>query len=103
MAAHRIRSVNNNTVLPRCRSEGALIDLSEGVPEATLTDFKVPSPSALRLDATASFGAVREVIAIKDYCPSMPPYLQNNTSYPLNYAVLKQNNNIMINIVTIPK
>ncbi|XP_016389883.1 SH3 domain-binding protein 4-like [Sinocyclocheilus rhinocerous] len=70
MAAHRIRSVNNNTVLPRCRSEGALIDLSEGVPEATLTDFKVPSPSALRLDATASFGAVREVIAIKDYCPS---------------------------------
>uniref|UniRef100_A0A671PP37 SH3 domain-binding protein 4-like n=1 Tax=Sinocyclocheilus anshuiensis TaxID=1608454 RepID=A0A671PP37_9TELE len=70
MAAHRIRSANNNTVLPRCRSEGALIDLSEGVPEATLTDFKVPSPSALRLDATASFGAVREVIAIKDYCPS---------------------------------
>ncbi|XP_052461860.1 SH3 domain-binding protein 4-like [Carassius gibelio] len=70
MAAHRIRSANNNTVLPRCRSEGALIDLSEGVPEATLTDVKVPSASALRLDATASFGAVREVIAIKDYCPS---------------------------------
>lgn len=30
----------------------------------------MPSPSALRLDATASFGAAREVIAIKDYCPS---------------------------------
>ncbi|XP_073701642.1 SH3 domain-binding protein 4 [Garra rufa] len=70
MAAHRIRSANNNTVLPRCKSEGALIDLSEGVSEATLTDVKVPSPSALRLDATGSFGAVREVIAIKDYCPS---------------------------------
>lgn len=97
MAAHRIRSSNNNAVLPRCRSEGALIDLSEGVSEATLTNVKgflsyfhltitilltssfplihfffltVPSPSALRLDTTASFGAVREVIAIKDYCPS---------------------------------
>ncbi|KAK2905066.1 hypothetical protein QQF64_033285 [Cirrhinus molitorella] len=70
MAAHRIRSANNNTVLPRCRSEGALIDFSEGVSEATLTDVKVPSPSALRLDATGSFGAVKEVIAIKDYCPS---------------------------------
>lgn len=32
--------------------------------------FSVPSPSALRLDATASFGTAREVIAIKDYCPS---------------------------------
>lgn len=30
----------------------------------------MPSPSALRLDSTASFGAAREVIAIKDYCPS---------------------------------
>lgn len=30
----------------------------------------MPSPSALRLDATASFGAAREVVAIKDYCPS---------------------------------
>lgn len=30
----------------------------------------MPSPSALRLDATASFGTAREVIAIKDYCPS---------------------------------
>lgn len=32
--------------------------------------FPVPSPSALRLDATASFGTAREVVAIKDYCPS---------------------------------
>lgn len=30
----------------------------------------MPTPSALRLDGTASFGSVREVIAIKDYCPS---------------------------------
>ncbi|KAM9710084.1 SH3 domain-binding protein 4 isoform 1-T2 [Menidia menidia] len=71
MAAHRIRATtNNNASLPRCKSEGTLIDLSDGVSEATLTDVKVPSPSALRLDATASFGAAREVIAIKDYCPS---------------------------------
>uniref|UniRef100_A0A665TW01 SH3 domain-binding protein 4 n=1 Tax=Echeneis naucrates TaxID=173247 RepID=A0A665TW01_ECHNA len=71
MAAHRIRATtNNNTSLPRCKSEGTLIDLSEGVSEASLTDVKVPSPSALRLDATASFGAAREVVAIKDYCPS---------------------------------
>uniref|UniRef100_A0AAY4DV04 SH3 domain-binding protein 4 n=1 Tax=Denticeps clupeoides TaxID=299321 RepID=A0AAY4DV04_9TELE len=70
MAAHRIRATNNNNVLPRCKSEGTLIDLSEGVSEATLTDVKVPSPSALRLDTSASFGTAREVVAIKDYCPS---------------------------------
>uniref|UniRef100_A0A3Q3S8Z3 SH3 domain binding protein 4 n=1 Tax=Mastacembelus armatus TaxID=205130 RepID=A0A3Q3S8Z3_9TELE len=71
MAAHRIRATtNNNTSLPRCKSEGTLIDLSEGVSEASLTDVKVPSPSALRLDTTASFGTAREVVAIKDYCPS---------------------------------
>ncbi|MEQ2180567.1 SH3 domain-binding protein 4, partial [Goodea atripinnis] len=71
MAAHRIRaSTNNNTSLPRCKSEGTLIDLSEGVSEASLTEVKVPSPSTLRLDTTASFGAAREVVAIKDYCPS---------------------------------
>uniref|UniRef100_A0A8D3B156 SH3 domain-binding protein 4 n=1 Tax=Scophthalmus maximus TaxID=52904 RepID=A0A8D3B156_SCOMX len=72
MAAHRIRATvnNNNTSLPRCRSEGTLVDLSDSVSEATLTDVKVPSPSTLRLDATASFGAAREVVAIKDYCPS---------------------------------
>ncbi|XP_029282271.1 SH3 domain-binding protein 4 [Cottoperca gobio] len=71
MAAHRIRATaTNNTSLPRCRSEGTLIDLSDGVSEASLNDVKVPSPSVLRLDATASFGAAREVVAIKDYCPS---------------------------------
>uniref|UniRef100_A0A1A8PB63 SH3-domain binding protein 4 n=1 Tax=Nothobranchius pienaari TaxID=704102 RepID=A0A1A8PB63_9TELE len=71
MAAHRIRATSNsNSSLPRCKSEGTLIDLSEGVSEATLSDVKVPTPSALRLDATASFGAAREVVAIKDYCPS---------------------------------
>ncbi|XP_061579258.1 SH3 domain-binding protein 4 [Cololabis saira] len=71
MAAHRIRTTaHNNTSLPRCKSEGTLIDLSEGVSEASLTDVKVLSPSALRLDSTASFGTAKEVVAIKDYCPS---------------------------------
>ncbi|XP_033934747.1 SH3 domain-binding protein 4 [Pseudochaenichthys georgianus] len=71
MAAHRIRATaTNNTSLPRCRSEGTLIDLSDSLSEASLNDVKVPSPSALRLDSTASFGAAREVVAIKDYCPS---------------------------------
>ncbi|XP_062258167.1 SH3 domain-binding protein 4 [Platichthys flesus] len=71
MAAHRIRATaNNNPSLARCKSEGTLVDLSDGVSEATLNEVKVPSPSALRLDATASFGAAREVVAIKDYCPS---------------------------------
>ena len=32
--------------------------------------FSVPTPSALRLDTTASIETAREVIAIKDYCPS---------------------------------
>ncbi|KAJ3591507.1 hypothetical protein NHX12_006641 [Muraenolepis orangiensis] len=71
MAAHRIKaSTNNNISLPRCKSEGTLIDLSDGVSEASLTNVKVPSPSTLRLDATASFSTAREVVAIKDYCPS---------------------------------
>ncbi|XP_077473533.1 SH3 domain-binding protein 4-like isoform X2 [Stigmatopora argus] len=73
MAAHRIRaSANSNAPsLPRCRSEGTLIDLGEGVSESTLVDVKVPSPSALRLDgAGATLGVAREVVAVKDYCPS---------------------------------
>uniref|UniRef100_A0A8C9Z6F6 SH3-domain binding protein 4a n=1 Tax=Sander lucioperca TaxID=283035 RepID=A0A8C9Z6F6_SANLU len=71
MAAHRIiRVTNNNNVLPRCKSEGTLIDLSEGFTGASLDDVKVPSPSALRLDTSASYGAAQEVVAIKDYCPS---------------------------------
>lgn len=32
--------------------------------------FLVPTPSSLRLDATTSVESAREVIAIKDYCPS---------------------------------
>nr|XP_055074052.1 SH3 domain-binding protein 4-A [Misgurnus anguillicaudatus]XP_055074053.1 SH3 domain-binding protein 4-A [Misgurnus anguillicaudatus] len=70
MAAHRIRVTNNNNVLPRCKSEGTLIDLDEGVTESSLIDVKVPSPSALRLAPSTSFGTAREVVAIKDYCPS---------------------------------
>ncbi|KAK7893548.1 hypothetical protein WMY93_022700 [Mugilogobius chulae] len=30
----------------------------------------MPSPSVLRLDTSSSLGAVQEVVAIKDYCPS---------------------------------
>ncbi|XP_051549195.1 SH3 domain-binding protein 4-A [Myxocyprinus asiaticus] len=70
MAAHRIRVTNNNNVLPRCKSEGTLIDIDEGVTEASLVDVKVPSPSALRLAPSTTFGTAREVVAIKDYCPS---------------------------------
>ncbi|KAG7279576.1 hypothetical protein CRUP_034164 [Coryphaenoides rupestris] len=71
MAAHRIKATTNNSIsLPRCKSEGTLIDLSDGVSEASLTNVKVPSPSALRLNATTSFSTAREVVAIKDYCPS---------------------------------
>lgn len=70
MAAHRIRVTNNNNVLPRCKSEGTLIDLDEGVTESSLIDVKVPSTSALRLAPSTSFGTAREVVAIKDYCPS---------------------------------
>lgn len=40
MAAHRIRVTNNNNVLPRCKSEGTLIDLDEGLTEASLIDVK---------------------------------------------------------------
>ncbi|KAM9767067.1 SH3 domain-binding protein 4-A-like isoform 2-T5 [Menidia menidia] len=69
MAAHRIVRVNN-LHLPRCKSEGTLIDLSEGVSGASLSDVKVPSPSALRLDTQASYGTAQEVVAIKDYCPN---------------------------------
>ncbi|KAM6945840.1 LOW QUALITY PROTEIN: SH3 domain-binding protein 4-A-like [Aplochiton taeniatus] len=70
MAAHRIRVTNSSNVLPRCKSEGTLVDLSDGVTEASLNDVKVPSPSALRLDTCGSYGAAREVVAIKDYCPN---------------------------------
>lgn len=54
MAAHRIRSTttNNNVSLPRCRSEGTLIDLSEGVSEATLNNVKGQNLQVLfRLDS----------------------------------------------------
>ncbi|TSM60557.1 SH3 domain-binding protein 4 [Bagarius yarrelli] len=69
MAAHRIRATNNNAI-PRCKSEGTLIELSSGLSEAAFSDVQGPSPSTLRLEATASIESAREVIAIKDYCPS---------------------------------
>uniref|UniRef100_A0AAV2L5I4 Uncharacterized protein n=2 Tax=Knipowitschia caucasica TaxID=637954 RepID=A0AAV2L5I4_KNICA len=71
MAANRIvRVTNNNHVLPRCKSEGTLNDVSEGISSTSFNHVKVPSPSALRLDTSSSLGAVQEVVAIKDYCPS---------------------------------
>lgn len=41
MAAHRITRVTNNShVLPRCKSEGTLIDFSEELSSSRLTDVK---------------------------------------------------------------
>lgn len=69
MAAQRIRAANSSG-LPRCKSEGTLIDLSEGFSETSFNDVKVPSPSALLVDNPTPFGNAKEVIAIKDYCPT---------------------------------
>lgn len=69
MAAQRIRAANSSG-LPRCKSEGTLMDLSEGFPETSLSDVKVPSPSALLADSPTPFGNAKEVIAIRDYCPT---------------------------------
>ncbi|XP_042321376.1 SH3 domain-binding protein 4 [Sceloporus undulatus] len=69
MAAQRIRAANANG-LPRCKSEGTLIDLSEDFPETSFSSVKVPSPSALMVDNPTSFGNAKEVVAIKDYCPN---------------------------------
>ncbi|NWV63159.1 SH3B4 protein, partial [Malurus elegans] len=69
MAAQRIRAANSGG-LPRCRSEGTLIDLAEGSSQTALGDVKVPSPSALLVDSPTSFGNAKEVVAIKDYCPT---------------------------------
>ncbi|XP_020662478.3 SH3 domain-binding protein 4 [Pogona vitticeps] len=69
MAAQRIRAANASG-LPRCKSEGTLIDLSEEFSETSFNSVKVPSPSALMVDNPASFGNAKEVVAIKDYCPN---------------------------------
>ncbi|XP_006866832.1 PREDICTED: SH3 domain-binding protein 4 [Chrysochloris asiatica] len=69
MAAQRIRAANSSG-LPRCKSEGTLIDLSQGFSETSFNDVKVPSPSALLVDNPTPFGNAKEVIAIKDYCPT---------------------------------
>ncbi|KAM8789577.1 SH3 domain-binding protein 4 [Rhynchonycteris naso] len=69
MAAQRIRAANAS-ILPRCKSEGTLIDLSEGFSETSFNDVKVPSPSALLADNPTPFGDAKEVIAIKDYRPN---------------------------------
>lgn len=43
MAAQRIRAANASG-LPRCKSEGALIDLSEGLSESSFSDVKGEPP-----------------------------------------------------------
>lgn len=68
MAAQRIRAANANG-LPRCKSEGALIDVSEGF-KSSFDDVKVPSPSALLADSPTPFGSAKEVVAIRDHCPT---------------------------------
>ncbi|XP_056287421.1 SH3 domain-binding protein 4-A-like isoform X2 [Pseudoliparis swirei] len=61
MAAHRIvRVASGGRALPRCRSEGTLIDLGQGV-----TDAQAPPPPS-----ASSPGAGQEVVAVKDYRPS---------------------------------
>ncbi|KAK2082633.1 SH3 domain-binding protein 4, partial [Saguinus oedipus] len=67
MAAQRIRAARG---LPRCKSEGTLIELSKGFSETSFNDVKVPSPSALLVDNPTPFGNTKVVIAIKDYCPT---------------------------------
>ncbi|MEE6524206.1 hypothetical protein FKM82_023547 [Ascaphus truei] len=69
MAAQKIRSANANG-LPRCKSEGTLIDFSSGLPDPSLCEVKVLSPSSLRINDPASLENVKEVVAIKDYCPN---------------------------------
>ncbi|XP_063286092.1 SH3 domain-binding protein 4 [Pelobates fuscus] len=69
MAAQKIRSANANG-LPRCKSEGTLIDFSSGIPDPNLNEVKVLSPSSLLIDGPASLEHVKEVVAIKDYCPN---------------------------------
>ncbi|KAK2086700.1 SH3 domain-binding protein 4 [Saguinus oedipus] len=67
MAAQRIRAARG---LPRCKSEGTLIELSKGFSETSFNDVKVLSPSALLVDNPTPFGNTKVVIAIKDYCPT---------------------------------
>lgn len=58
MAAHRIiRVTNNSHVLPRCKSEGTLVDLSEGtLPGAGLSDVKGQASTSSSLNRqTKSF------------------------------------------------
>lgn len=43
MAAQRIRAANSSG-LPRCKSEGTLIDLSEGFSETSFNDVKGELP-----------------------------------------------------------
>ncbi|XP_061128289.1 SH3 domain-binding protein 4-A-like [Syngnathus typhle] len=72
-----VSMTSGDHLLPRCKSEGMLEDLGQGCP-ASLSQVKghdemfslVPSPSALRLDTSTSYGAAQEVVAIKDYLPT---------------------------------
>lgn len=46
MAAQRIRAANSSG-LPRCKSEGTLIDLSEGFSESSFNDVKGELPGTV--------------------------------------------------------
>lgn len=56
--------------LPKVGPNHLQNSLQSGQLQCNLFSFSVPSPSALRLDTSASYGAAQEVVAIKDYCPS---------------------------------
>lgn len=56
--------------LPKVGPNQLQNSLQSGQLQCNLFSFSVPSPSALRLDTSASYGAAQEVVAIKDYCPS---------------------------------
>uniref|UniRef100_A0A8C4RAF1 SH3-domain binding protein 4 n=1 Tax=Eptatretus burgeri TaxID=7764 RepID=A0A8C4RAF1_EPTBU len=69
MAASRIRA-NATTGLPRCRSEGTLIDLEDNVPELIITNSEaVPSRKSLLMDGGSLMKNTQEVVAVRDYCP----------------------------------
>lgn len=63
MASHRIRAsiTTNNSALPRCKSEGTLIDLSESVSEASLNDVKGVLQQTVAMDFTNLFSFVKPI------------------------------------------
>ncbi|CAM9617304.1 SH3 domain-binding protein 4 [Lampetra fluviatilis] len=69
MAANRIRAATGGG-LPRCKSEGTLIDLEDQPSEPNFHDLDVPSPNGLLDKGSLTMENAHEVVAIKDYCPN---------------------------------